>query len=169
MKRICISILLILTCFNSLFAPNLSNYNEEQKEKNIERIYRLDELMLSEFSEENLKELLILLEVPNYEIIINQCRLETGWFKSKLFVYHNNLFGMHYPTHRETYSNKYIIADNGAKCASYVSWQLSVLDLLLYFDYYESRGYNTDDYYKFLTDVGYCEKEIYIDILMSMV
>jgi hypothetical protein len=168
MKRICIVIFLILTCFNQLFAPNLTNTQEEQKNTNKERIVRLDELMTAEFSVDNLKELLILLNAPDPEIILNQAKLETGWFKSRLFVYHNNLFGMHFPRHRETYSDRYTIADNGSKCASYGSWQSSVLDLLLYFEYYESRGYDTKDYYGFLVDVGYCEKNIYVNILKRM-
>lgn len=168
MKSICVLTLLILTCFNSLFAPNLSMYQEHCKQVTKERIVRLNQLMTIEFSEDNLRELLVLLDAPNPTIIIKQAKLETGWFKSKLFVYHNNLFGMHVAYVRDTYSDRYTIADNGAKVASYGSWQSSVLDLLLYFEYYENLGYDTEDYYKFLVDVGYCEKNIYINILKKM-
>jgi len=169
MKKVCILILLILTCFSYLFAPNLNNYQREQKEENIRLIVRLDYLFnYAEFSEENLRELLILLKAPAPEIIINQAKLETGWFKSRLFKYHNNLFGMHYPRIRDTYADMYTIADNGSKCASYASWQSSVLDLLLYIDYYENLGFSTINYYKFLTDVSYCEKDTYVNILKRM-
>ncbi len=171
MKQLCIltfTIFLILTCFNQLSAPNLSEYQTELKQENMMRITRLNELMVADFSPENLKELLILLKAPEPNIIFNQAKLESGWFKSRLFIYQNNLFGMHYPRTRDTYSDRYVIADNGARVASYGSWQSSVLDLLLYFEYYESRGYSTADYYSFLVKVGYCEKSVYVNILKSM-
>jgi len=170
MKRICIVIFLFLICisFKQVYAPNLSTYQIHCKEVTKERIIRLDELLTAEFSESNLRELLMLLDAPSPDIIVKQSKLETGWYKSKLFVYHNSLFGMHYPRLRDTYSDRYTIADNGSKCASYGSWQASVLDLLIFFEYCESFGYSTANYYKFLVDVGYCEKDIYINILKKM-
>jgi len=171
MKRLCIlifTIFLFLTCFNQLLAPNLSEHQTRVKRENMMRITRLNELMVAEFSPENLKELLILLKAPEPDIILKQAKLESGWFTSRLFKYHNNLFGMHYPRTRDTYSDRYTIADNGSRVASYGSWQSSVLDLLLYFEYYESRGYSTEDYYTFLVRVGYCEKGTYVNILKGM-
>lgn len=168
MKRIWILILLILTCFFNSYAPKLNEYQQGDKNSNMDRIVRLDELMSAEFSPENLKALLIILEAPDPEIILKQAKLETGWFKSRLFVYENNLFGMHFPRDRDTYSDRYVIADNGSKVASYASWQSSVLDLLIYFEYYENRGYSTENYFKFLVDVGYCEKDAYTNILKNM-
>lgn len=169
MKSICVLTLLILTCFNSLFAPNLSMYQEHCKQVTKERIVRLNQLMTIEFSEDNLRELLVLLDAPNLIIIIEQMRLETGRFTSPLFLNHNNLTGMHYPRVRDTYASGYTIADNGRKCSSYKSWQSSVLDFLLRIEYYENLGYSSNDYYSFLENTGYCEKDGYADLLKSMV
>lgn len=169
MKRICVVIYLILTCFNQLFAPNLNEYDQEQKNTNKERIVRLDELMAAEFSVNNLKELLILLNVDHVEIIIEQMKLETGRFTSPLFLNHNNLTGMHFAVVRDSYAYEFTIADNGRKCSSYRSWQSSVLDLLLRIEYYENLGYSLNNYYSFLENTGYCEKDGYADLLRSMV
>ena len=51
MKRICIVILLVLTCFNQLFAPSLGNYQREQKEQEFTLISKLNNILT-----ENLKE-----------------------------------------------------------------------------------------------------------------
>ena len=168
MKKICIVILVILLCFNQLLAPNLSKYQRHCKEATKERIIRLNELMTAEFSENNLRELLVLLNAPSPNIIVKQSKLETGWYKSKLFIYQNNLFGMHFANRRDTYSDRYVIADNGSKVASYGSWQSSVLDLLLYFNYYDKLGYDLTNYYEFLVDAGYCENDRYINIIKNM-
>ena len=79
MKKICIVILVILLCFNQLLAPNLSKYQRHCKEATKERIIRLNELMTAEFSENNLRELLVLLNAPSPNIIVKQSKLETGW------------------------------------------------------------------------------------------
>lgn len=129
---------------------------------------RYNELMQSEFSEANLRELLFLLDVPDIDIIFCQARLETSNFTSKLFREENNLFGMHMPYTRDSYAYEYVIADRRSRVASYRSWQSSVLDLKCFIDYSVSKGYSTDDYYKFLVDVGYCEGDDYVDILKSM-
>lgn len=168
MKRLCITIIIVFVGFKSLYAPDLPEVTTKQKEANMERIIRLDELMSAEFSPGNLKALLFYLEAPHPEIIFNQMKLETGWFRSNVFKNFNNLMGMHYPRIRDSYSFEYGIADNGRKVAIYRSWQSSVLDMLLYIEYYESLGYDSSDYYQFLRDIGYCEKDTYTNILKSM-
>jgi hypothetical protein len=169
MKKIIFMLIISLISFGTMSAPNLSEYDKEQKELNKSDIQELEYLMTAEFSEYNLTRLLQLLKVDHYQEIVKQAKLETGWFKSKLFIYHNNCFGMHYPYIRDTYSDRHVVADNGAKVASYASWQSSVLDLLLYFEYYKDLGYDLNNYYEFLVDAGYCEKgKGYVKILKSM-
>jgi uncharacterized FlgJ-related protein len=152
----------------TLFAPDLPEVSEKHKHLNKERIMRLDFLMSVDFSPENLKALLFLLDAPSPDIIYNQARLETANFTSRVFKQANNLFGMHSPRIRENLTSGYIIADNRRKVAKYNKWQDSVLDIMLYFEYYEDLGYNTTDYYTFLRKVGYCEKDSYVNILKSM-
>lgn len=153
-----ILIVAITLISSNLCAPELNYNDKELKELNKSNIIELESLMFADFSKENLRRFLELLIAPHADIIMNQAKLESGWFKSRLFVYQNNLFGMHYPYRRETYSDKYVIADNGARVASYGSWQSSVLDLLIYFEYYKDKGYDMTNYYQFLIDAGYCVK-----------
>ena len=53
MKRICIIILLVLTCFNQLFAPNLGDYPKQQKEQEFDIISRLNEVLTEDLKEYN--------------------------------------------------------------------------------------------------------------------
>lgn len=167
--KITITLLIFISLnLSDPFVPNFSKYQIEKEGAKKASKRRLNELLVAEFSESNLLELLILLGAPSPEIIVKQSKLETGWYKSRLFIYENSLFGMHYPRLRDTYSDRFVMADNGSKCASYGSWQSSVLDMLLYLNYYEELGYSTANYYKFLKDVGYCEGTQYTNILKSM-
>lgn len=167
MKKLVFFIILMTTL--SLQAPELSDKDKEKKELNKQDDRDLNYLMESEFSEENLLKLLNILGVTHAEEAVKQSKLETGWFSSRLFTEHNNLFGMHFPRVRDTYAHEYTIADNGRKVASYRSWVSSVLDFVLYLDYYKSLGYSTDNYHQFLVDVGYCEKGAYYIKLLKMI
>lgn len=168
MKNLCVTIILILSLFKLSFAPNISKYQVEQKEVNMMRITRLNELMNEEFSPERLKELLVVLQVPNPDVAFAQARLETSNFTSRVFKEGNNLFGMHLAIIRDTYAFEYMIADNGSRVAKYRSWVSSVLDYALLVEYYEGLGYNTSDYYVFLDQMGYCESKGYTNLLKRM-
>ena len=164
-----VTTILIITALNSiLYAPNLDSKDKERKELNKERITRLDELMSAEFSPQRLRELLVLLEVPDPEMAFNQARLETGNFSSRAFNDASNCFGMHLPLVRETTSNGHIIADRGRKVAMYNTWVDSVIDYVLYLKYYESLGYDINNYEEFLVDAHYCESKDYVKLLKSM-
>ena len=129
---------------------------------------RLNELLLAEFSPENLKDLLILLETPNPSLIYRQARLESGNFTSRVFLEANNCMGMHLARIRPSTSNGFIIADRGRKVAKYDTWVDGILDFVLYLRYYESLGYDTSNYEEFLTLSGYCESPRYVKLLKSM-
>jgi hypothetical protein len=49
------------------------------------------------FSPELLKEALFFEKIKSPEIVFIQALIETGYFKSELFLEANNLFGMRYP------------------------------------------------------------------------
>jgi hypothetical protein len=173
MKCVIITLIVIfinLSTFKGLYTPNLSNYVTEQKESNIERKIRLNEILnQKEFSEQALRELLVLLEVPDPKISFNQARLETGNFTSRVFKEGNNLFGMHMPRVRDTYAFEYMIADNNRRVAKYRSWQSGVLDYVLLIKYYSDLGYDTTCFYTFLININYCELGGgYLDILKQM-
>jgi len=169
LKITVITLSIIFLNIGQLFAPNLSEHQIEEKEANKASKTRLNELLVAEFSPQNLQELLILLKTPNPEIAYRQARLESGNFTSRVFKEGNNLFGIHYPRIRDSYAFEYMIADGNRKVSKYRSWQSSCLDYVLLVKYYEDLGYNSDDYYAFLTEIHYCELgSRYIDILKSM-
>jgi uncharacterized FlgJ-related protein len=106
------------------------------------------EEVIPDFSPENLKKALIKYNVDEPEIVYKQAALETGHFDSKLFLENNNLFGMMYPSRRETTST---CKKNGF--AYYPNWIECVKDMALFQDYYARRISTHKSYYDFLDDV----------------
>jgi hypothetical protein len=88
------------------------------------------------FTPERLKTALeIFVDKP--AIAFAQSKLETGNFISDIWIENNNLFGMHQPKNRPTYS----IAES-RKCAVYRNWFESVQDYRLMQEWYYNRGYD---------------------------
>ena len=93
--------------------------------------------------------------IKNAEIVMAQCLVETGHLTSKIFKENNNLFGMKEAKQRRTTA---IGTKNGH--AYYKHWYDSVIDYLLY----QRAYYNgVEDYYSFLTRMGYAANKKYID------
>lgn len=153
-------------------------YNEK-----VRRSIELKQLKKSEFTFENFCKYLDVIEINHKDIIVRKAIIESGWFKSSLTVKHNNLFGMCTPTTRKTkalgtafgktvsYTDK--SGRDGArvinyKYAKFKHWTDSVDDLMMWQNYWESKGYNTRDYYKFLNDLGYAYESNYIKVLKSV-
>lgn len=94
------------------------------------------------FTKEALKKELIKQDIKKHDIVYAQARLETGNFKSKLFVENNNLFGF--------------------RCSSgwrkYPHWIESVEA----YSRFQKEYYKGGDYYIFLTRVRYAEDTNYI-------
>lgn len=83
--------------------------------------------------------------VKKPKIVYAQARLETGNFKSKLFINNNNLFG---------FRNKkgYLYFSNWQECIQfYKSWQ--------------DKHYKGGDYFQFLINIKYAEDSSYINKL----
>lgn len=93
--------------------------------------------------------------IKNAEIVMSQCLVETGHLTSKIFKENNNLFGMKEAKQRRTTA---IGTKNGH--ALYKHWHDSVRD----YWYYQRAYYNgVEDYYSFLTRMGYAANKKYID------
>lgn len=76
------------------------------------------------------------------EYVVSQAILETGWFSSRAFKEHNNLFGMKH--------NKRGFARNkGEIYASYDHWTASVLD----YSKWQEKRYNGGNYLNFLDSI----------------
>lgn len=144
---------------------------------------RIKELEHSEFTFDNFVEYLDLIGIKNRDIIVKKAIIESGWFKSSLMTKYNNIFGMNLPQVRETTANGiafkktvFYKASEGRlgertityKYAKYKHWTASVSDLVMWTNYWENKGYDTSDYYKFLNDVGYGYESNYIKVLKSV-
>ena len=77
--------------------------------------------------------------VNNPEVAMAQAKLETGNFTSSIWIENRNLFGMHQPHIRPTYS-----MGEAKKCAIYSHWLYSVKDYKLMQDFYFDKGYDHD-------------------------
>ena len=102
--------------------------------------------------QEGLMEALEYYEVKHPQIVYAQAVLETGHFKSDLCLNDNNLFGLY-----NSKKHRYHTFDH---------WTESVV---AYLDYVQHRYKPPNDYYKFLSDIGYAEDAQYIQKLKDIV
>jgi flagellum-specific peptidoglycan hydrolase FlgJ len=110
------------------------------------------EFLLSENPEEDLIAVMDYYGVKHPEIVYAQAVLETGHFKSDLCLNGNNLFGLY-----NSKKHRYHTFDH---------WTESVV---AYLDYVQYRYKPPNDYYKFLSDIGYAEDPDYINKLKGIV
>ena len=84
------------------------------------------------------------------EIVLKQAILETGWFKSKLYLQSKNLFGFRY---KKTYMK-------------FKSWQ----QCIDYYKRWQQRKYLDihEDYYDFLIRIKYASSTQYIQTLKAV-
>lgn len=117
----------------------------------------------SPFTPELFRRALFFEEIQSPEIVYQQAQLETGNFKSELFLCANNAFGMRFPRVRDTFaSGEY----NGY--AKYRSWLSCVKDYAQWQRWYIDRGYSLDNYYLFLSEIGYATNKNYIALIKEM-
>lgn len=90
--------------------------------------------------------------VKHPQIVYAQAVLETGNFKSNLCLNSNNLFGLYNSRKKQYYRFNH--------------WAESVVAYLNYIQY---RYKPPNDYYKFLSDIGYAEDPNYINKLKGIV
>jgi flagellum-specific peptidoglycan hydrolase FlgJ len=92
------------------------------------------------------------------EIVIGQCRLETGDFRSFLCRECHNLFGMKYAPGRATTA----IGAIKSGYAIYPTWYDSVKDMGHFQEWYRIRNRDMTDYFQFLANIGYAEDPEYL-------
>jgi flagellum-specific peptidoglycan hydrolase FlgJ len=110
------------------------------------------EFLLSENPEEDLIAVMDYYGVKHPEIVYAQAILETGHFRSKVYRECNNLFGLYNSRTKSYYK--------------FDHWSESVV---AYLDYIQYRYKPPNDYYKFLSDIGYAEDPEYINKLKRIV
>ena len=102
------------------------------------------------FTEKNLAQELKKQGVMYPDVALAQSMLETGHFKSNVFLDNNNLFGMKHPRQRPTLSK----GPNRGH-ASFNNWQDSVKDYKMWQDYNKLTNLSKDQYISKLNRI-YC-------------
>ena len=102
--------------------------------------------------EEGLIEALDYYDVEYPNIVYAQAILETGHFKSKVYREYNNLFGLY-----------------NSKTKSYYKFDHWSESVIAYLDFIQNKYKPPNDYYKFLSDIGYAEDPEYINKLKRIV
>lgn len=113
---------------------------------------KLKYLMIKEPNGDKLMEALIHYNIKFPEIVYAQAILETGHFKSRVCKKYNNLFGLYNSRTKDYYKFNH--------------WSESVIAYAKYIQYKYREG---EDYYNFLSRIGYAEDPLYINKLKVIV
>lgn len=89
--------------------------------------------------------------IAHPKIVLAQAKLETGNYTSKVYLTHNNLFGLR--------------KSNG----SYYKFNHWTESVKAYKDYVQYKYQSSKDYYQFLKDIGYAEDKLYIEKIKEIV
>jgi uncharacterized FlgJ-related protein len=135
---------------------NLTKYEKELIVLNLEQ-------EKNKFTEEKLVYLLKELNVRFPHIVMAQALLETGNFKSKVFIQNNNCFGM-----KQAQVRVNTAKGTSLNHAYYDSWKESVYDYAFYQCRYMSSASSEDEYYAAL-DASYAEASQYSKTLKGIV
>jgi len=114
------------------------------------------------FTEEKLVAYLKDLNIKYPEIVYAQAVLETGNFKSEVFLQNHNLFGM-----REALIRPTTNCGTNLNHATYAHWRESVLDYALYQASYLYEIRSADEYYAYLFQ-HYAEDKTYVDKIKTI-
>ena len=115
------------------------------------------------FSKEKLKEYILELNIKFPHIVYAQAILESGNFKSNIFLENNNLFGMKVSKLRPT-TNK----GEDKNHAFYNNWKESVQDYAFYQAAYLNKIKTEDEYFQYLK-INYAENPFYVEILKKLI
>ena len=114
------------------------------------------------FSEEKLKQFILELNVKFPHIVLAQAILESGNFKSKMFLENNNIFGMKVAKRRPTTSK-----GEQSGYAYFDNWKDCVVDYAFYQAAYLSDIKTEDQYYSYLR-ANYAQDEKYIEKIRNL-
>lgn len=117
---------------------------------------------VTQFSIDELKSTLITMNIKFPHIVLAQAILESGNFKSKVFLTNNNMFGMRIAKSRPTTAH-----DNGSGYAMYDNWIMSVLDYALFQSAFLRKIDTEEAYYRYLSD-NYASDPTYVNKLKDI-
>jgi uncharacterized FlgJ-related protein len=117
----------------------------------------------NEFSEEKLIEKITELNFRYPHIILAQAKLESGHFKSTIFLENNNMFGM-----KEAKLRANLAKGTNRGHAYYETWQESVIDYALYYSSYLRSIKTEGEYFEYLKQ-NYAEDPTYVQRLKQII
>jgi uncharacterized FlgJ-related protein len=117
----------------------------------------------NEFSEEKLIEKITELNFRFPHIILAQAKLESGHFKSTIFLENNNMFGM-----KEAKLRANLAKGTNRNHAYYDTWQESVIDYALYYSSYLRSIKTEGEYFEYLRQ-NYAEDKTYVQRLKQII
>jgi uncharacterized FlgJ-related protein len=117
----------------------------------------------NEFSEEKLIEKITELNFRYPHIILAQAKLESGHFKSTIFLENNNMFGM-----KEAKLRANLAKGTNRNHAYYDTWQESVIDYALYYSSYLRSIKTEGEYFEYLKQ-NYAEDKTYVQRLKQII
>ena len=147
--------LLLVFGFTSNPANKVQNLSQEEKLIVI-REY-------NGFSEQRLIEKISQLNFRYPHIILAQAKLESGHFKSTIFLENNNMFGM-----KEAKLRANLAKGTNRNHAYYDSWQDCILDYALYYSTYLSDIRTEGEYFEYLRQ-NYAEDPTYVQRLKQII
>lgn len=115
------------------------------------------------FSKDKLVQMLKDLNIKYPHIVLAQSMIETGNWKSKIFLENQNLFGM-----REAKSRITTAAGTQHNHAYYEHWRASVYDYAFYQSRYLHNLKNENEYFQYLS-ANYAENPNYINAVRSLI
>lgn len=147
--------LLLVFGFTSNPANKVQNLSQEEK-LIVVREY-------NEFSEVKLIEKIKELNFKFPHIILAQAKLESGHFKSTIFLENNNMFGM-----KEAKLRANLAKGTNRNHAYYETWQDCILDYALYYSTYLSDIRTEGEYFEYLRQ-NYAEDPTYVQRLKEII
>jgi uncharacterized FlgJ-related protein len=147
--------LILLFGFTSNPANKVQNLSQEDKLIVI-REY-------NEFSENKLIDKIAELNFRYPHIILAQAKLESGHFKSTIFLENNNMFGM-----KEAKLRANLAKGTNRNHAYYDTWQDCILDYALYYSTYLSDIKTEGEYFEYLRQ-NYAEDKTYVQRLKQII
>jgi len=147
--------LLLVFGFTSNPANKVQNLSQE------ERLIVIREY--SGFSESKLIEKISQLNFKYPYIILAQAKLESGYFKSTIFLENNNMFGM-----KQAKLRANLAKGTNRNHAYYDTWQDCILDYALYYSTYLSDIKTEGEYFEYLRQ-NYAEDKTYVQRLKQII
>jgi uncharacterized FlgJ-related protein len=117
----------------------------------------------NEFSEVKLIAKIAELNFRFPHIILAQAKLESGHFKSTIFLENNNMFGM-----KEAKLRSNLAKGTNRNHAYYTTWQESVIDYALYYSTYLHDIRTEGEYFEYLKQ-NYAEDKTYVQRLKQII